>query len=82
MDDPSGAAKHVLNTLKEDGTLMIVEPFANDNVEQNLNPIRRVFYAASTLVCVPAASVKENGPALGAQAGQAKLHSNEFFANS
>jgi SAM-dependent methyltransferase len=74
MGDPSGAAKHVLDTLKEDGTLMIVEPFANDNVEQNLNPIGRVFYAASTLVCVPA-SLKENGPALGAQAGQSKLES-------
>jgi ubiquinone/menaquinone biosynthesis C-methylase UbiE len=74
MGNPSGAAKHALETLKDDGTLMIVEPFANDNVEQNLNPIGRVFYAASTMVCVPA-SLKENGPALGAQAGQSRLES-------
>lgn len=51
---------------------MVVEPFANDKPEQNLNPIGRIMYAASTLVCVPA-SLKEDGPALGAQAGQSKL---------
>ena len=51
---------------------MIVEPFAHDRLEDNLNPIGRVFYAASTMVCVPA-SLKENGPALGAQAGEAKI---------
>jgi 2-polyprenyl-3-methyl-5-hydroxy-6-metoxy-1,4-benzoquinol methylase len=72
MGDPSGASKHALETLKDDGTLMVVEPFANDKPEQNLNPIGRIMYAASTLVCVPA-SLKEDGPALGAQAGQSKL---------
>ena len=62
MGDPSGAASHVLHTLKPDGTWMIVEPFANDKVEDNLNPIGRMFYAASSLVCVPA-SLAYNGPA-------------------
>ncbi len=73
MGNPAGAAAHVLRTLKKkNGTWMIVEPFANDRVEDNLNPVGRVFYSASTLVCVPA-SLNENGPGLGAQAGEAKL---------
>src|SRR5918995_4924723 len=72
MGDPSGAASHVLQTLKPDGTWMIVEPFANDKVEDNLNPIGRMFYAASSLVCVPA-SLSHNGPALGAQAGERRI---------
>jgi len=72
MGNPSGAAKHVLQSLKKkNGTWMLVEPFANDKVEDNLNPLGRVFYSASTLVCVPA-SLNENGPALGAQAGEAR----------
>jgi SAM-dependent methyltransferase len=72
MGDPVGAAKHVKKTLAQNGTWMIVEPFANDRVEDNLNPVGRVFYAASTMVCVPA-SLASNGPALGAQAGEARL---------
>lgn len=73
MGDPAGAAKHVLQTLKKkDGTWMLVEPFANDKVEDNLNPLGRVFYAASTMICVPA-SLNENGPALGAQAGEERI---------
>jgi SAM-dependent methyltransferase len=73
MGNPSAAAKHVLQTLKnKDGTWMLVEPFANDKVEDNLNPIGRVFYAASTMICVPA-SLNENGPALGAQAGEERI---------
>ncbi|TKB72168.1 MAG: class I SAM-dependent methyltransferase [Nitrospira sp.] len=72
MGDPVGAAKHVLKTLAPNGTWMIVEPFANDRVEDNLNPVGRVFYAASTMICVPA-SLAYNGPALGAQAGEARL---------
>ncbi len=73
MGNPLGAAKHVRDTLKKNnGTLMIVEPFSHDKIEENLNPVGRVFYAASTMVCVPA-SLKENGPALGAQAGEARL---------
>jgi SAM-dependent methyltransferase len=73
MGNPTGAAKHVLQTLKKkDGTWMLVEPFANDKVEDNLNPLGRVFYAASTMICVPA-SLNENGPALGAQAGEVRI---------
>jgi 2-polyprenyl-3-methyl-5-hydroxy-6-metoxy-1,4-benzoquinol methylase len=72
MGDPVGAARHVRETLAADGTWMIVEPFAGDKVEENLNPVGRVFYAASTMICVPA-SLAEQGPALGAQAGEARL---------
>jgi SAM-dependent methyltransferase len=73
MEDPEGAAAHALSTLKKpDGTVMIVEPFANDKLEDNLNPVGRLFYAASTMVCVPA-SLSQNGPALGAQAGEAGI---------
>ena len=72
MGDPVGAGKHVKKTLAQNGTWMIVEPFANDRVEDNLNPVGRVFYAASTMICVPA-SLAYNGPALGAQAGEAWL---------
>jgi SAM-dependent methyltransferase len=70
MEDPQGAAAHALRTLKKpDGTVMIVEPFANDKLEDNLNPIGRMNYAASTMICIPA-SLSQNGPALGAQAGE------------
>jgi 2-polyprenyl-3-methyl-5-hydroxy-6-metoxy-1,4-benzoquinol methylase len=72
VGDPVGAAKHVKKTLAQNGTWMIVEPFANDRVEDNLNPVDRVFYAASTTICVPA-SLAYNGLALGAQAGEARL---------
>lgn len=72
MGDPVGAARHVKETLKKDGTWMIVEPFAGDHVHDNLNPVGRVFYAASTCICVPA-SLASNGPALGAQAGEGRL---------
>jgi SAM-dependent methyltransferase len=73
MGNPSAAAQHVLQTLKnKNGTWMLVEPFANDKVGDNLNPLGRVFYGASTVVCVPA-SLNENGPALGAQAGEEKI---------
>jgi SAM-dependent methyltransferase len=72
MGDPVGAAKHVKETLAPDGTWMIVEPFAGDRVEENLNPVGRIFYAASTMICVPA-SLASKGPALGAQAGEAGL---------
>ena len=72
MGDPVGAAKHVKKTLAKNGTWMIVEPFANDRMEENLNPVGRVYYTASTMICVPA-SLAYNGPALGAQAGEARL---------
>ena len=73
MGDPRGAAAHVHSTLKSDGTWMIVEPFAGDAVENNLNPVGRIFYSASTLLCVPASLSQEVGAALGAQAGEAKI---------
>ena len=73
MGDPAGAAAHVRQTLADDGTWMIVEPFANDRVEENLNPVGRVFYSASTLICTPASLSQEVGAALGAQAGEARL---------
>jgi SAM-dependent methyltransferase len=73
MGDPVGAAAHVLDTLESDGTWMIVEPFANDRVEENLNPVGRVFYGASTVICTPASLAQDVGLALGAQAGEARL---------
>jgi SAM-dependent methyltransferase len=73
MGDPVGAAAHVRQTLSDDGTWMIVEPFAGDRLEDNLNPVGRVFYGASTLVCTPASRDQEVGLALGAQAGEARL---------
>ena len=73
MGDPVGAAKHVLKTLDPDGTWMIVEPYAGDRLEDNLNPVGRVFYGASTLVCTPASRDQEVGLALGAQAGEGRL---------
>ena len=73
MGDPAGASAHVLKALRPDGTWMVVEPFANDRVEDNLNPVGRVFYSASTLICTPCSKAQEVGLALGAQAGEAKL---------
>jgi 2-polyprenyl-3-methyl-5-hydroxy-6-metoxy-1,4-benzoquinol methylase len=73
MGDPSGAAAHVRESLAADGTWMIVEPFANDQVKDNLNPIGRAFYSVSTLVCTPASLSQEVGLALGAQAGEARM---------
>ena len=73
MGDPSGAAAHVRSQLAADGTWMIVEPYASDTVEENLNPVGRIFYTASTFVCTPASRAQEVGACLGAQAGPAKL---------
>lgn len=73
MGDPVGAAKHVRTSLKRDGTWLIVEPAASDRIEDNLNPVGRVYYAASTLVCTPASRAQEVGLALGAQAGESRL---------
>ena len=73
MGDPVGAAQHVRETLDDAGTWMIVEPYANDHVEQNLNPVGRIFYGASTVICTPASLAQEVGLALGAQAGEAQL---------
>jgi SAM-dependent methyltransferase len=73
MGDPVGVAAHVRSTLKPDGTWMVVEPFAGDRMADNLNPIGRVFYSASTQICVPASLSQEVGLALGTQAGEKKL---------
>jgi 2-polyprenyl-3-methyl-5-hydroxy-6-metoxy-1,4-benzoquinol methylase len=73
MGDPVGAAAHVLRSLAPGGTWMIVEPFAGDRVEDNLNPVGRIYYGASTLICTPASLSQEVGCALGAQAGEARM---------
>jgi SAM-dependent methyltransferase len=73
MGDPVGALKHVREALAPDGTCMLVEPFANDRLEDNLNPVGRVYYAASTMICTPASLDQEVGLALGAQAGEGRL---------
>ena len=73
MGDPVGAAAHVYCSLKPDGSWMIVEPMAADSLEENLNPVSRLYYAASTMICVPTSLSQEVGTALGAQAGEAKL---------
>ncbi|HSV08208.1 MAG TPA: methyltransferase domain-containing protein [Candidatus Binatus sp.] len=73
MGDPVGAARHVRKSLASDGTWLLVEPFANDDVEANLNPVGRLFYSVSTLVCTPASLSQEVGLALGAQAGERRL---------
>src|SRR5579862_6737518 len=73
MGDPVGAARHVRSTLSPDGAWMIVEPFANDRTEDNLNPIGRALYSASTLLCTPASLSQEVGLALGAQSGEARM---------
>jgi hypothetical protein len=73
MGDPVGAATHVLQSLQRDGSWMIVEPFANDRLEDNLNPVGRVFYLASTFICTPASRAQEVGLCLGAQAGEARM---------
>lgn len=73
MGDPVGAARHVSSALAPGGTWMIVEPFAGDRVEDNLNPVGRVFYSASTVICTPASRAQEVGMALGAQAGEKRM---------
>ena len=73
MGDPEGAARHVLQTLDSTGAWIIVEPFANDKLEDNLNPIGRVYYAASTMLCTPSSLSQEVGLGLGAQAGEGRL---------
>ena len=72
MGDPAGAARHARQALKPDGHCLLVEPFAGDKVEENLNPVGRVYYGASSQICVPV-SLARHGPALGAQAGEARL---------
>ena len=73
MGDPIGAATHVRKSLAKDGTWMIVEPFANDQLKDNLNPVGRVFYSFSTLLCTPCSRSQEVGMCLGAQAGETRI---------
>jgi SAM-dependent methyltransferase len=73
MGDPVGAAAHVRESLAPDGTWMIVEPFANDQLKDNLNPVGRVYYSFSTLLCTPCSRSQEVGLCLGAQAGEARI---------
>jgi 2-polyprenyl-3-methyl-5-hydroxy-6-metoxy-1,4-benzoquinol methylase len=73
MGDPAGAASHVRQSLAKDGAWMIVEPIAGDKLQDNLNPIGRMYYAASTMICTPASRAQEVGLALGAQAGEKRL---------
>ena len=69
------ASRHVLKTLAPNGTWMIVEPYAGDRIEENLNPIGRAYYAASTLLCTPCSLSQDGRMGLGAQAGEARLRS-------
>jgi hypothetical protein len=75
MGDPVGTSRHVRQTLKSDGSWMVVEPAAGDRLEDNLNPVSRMFYAGSTMICIPTSLDQPVGTALGAQAGFAKLSS-------
>jgi ubiquinone/menaquinone biosynthesis C-methylase UbiE len=73
MGDPVGAATHVRNSLNKDGTWMIVEPFANDELKDNLNPVGRVYYSFSTLLCTPCSRSQEVALCLGAQSGEKRI---------
>jgi len=73
MGDPVGALKHVRETMADDGTCMLVEPFSGDSLKDNLNPVGRIYYAASTVICTPASLSQEVALGLGAQAGEARL---------
>jgi hypothetical protein len=73
MGDPAGAAAHIRKSLKPDGTWMIVEPIAGNALQDNLNPVGRLYYAASTMICLPTSLSQEVAAGLGAQAGEARL---------
>lgn len=73
MGDPVGAASHVKQSLQPDGTFMVVEPFAGDSLAENINPVGRVYYGFSTMICTPGSLSQEVGLALGAQAGERRL---------
>jgi SAM-dependent methyltransferase len=73
MPDPLGAARHIREALKADGTLLLVEPFANDTLEDNMTPVGRLYYGASIVICCPHSMTEEPRAALGAQAGEARL---------
>ena len=73
MGDPDGAARHVRDAIADDGTWLVVEPKAGDRVEDNLNPVGRVYYGFSTLLCTPASLSQPVGAAIGTQAGPARI---------
>jgi SAM-dependent methyltransferase len=73
MGDPAGASAHVHSSLAADGAWLIVEPFAGDRLEDNINPIGRVFYSASAFICTPASRAQKGARCLGAQAGEARI---------
>jgi SAM-dependent methyltransferase len=73
MGDPESAAGHIRKALKPDGTWMVVEPLAGDSLEENMNPVGRIYYCASTMICVPTSLAQETGLALGAQAGESRM---------
>jgi len=73
MGDPVGAAAHARESLESDGAWMVVEPLAGNSLEENLNPVGRVYYGFSTMVCTPTSRSQEVGLALGAQAGERRL---------
>jgi SAM-dependent methyltransferase len=73
MGDPGAACRHIRAALEPDGTLLIVDPLAGDRLEDNLTPLGRAYYAASTLNCVPTSLSQPGALALGAQAGEARL---------
>ena len=73
MGDPAGAMRTIKKALKPGGAVMIVEPMAGDSLPENLNPVGRLYYSASTMVCVPTSLAQETRAALGAQAGEKRL---------
>ena len=80
MGDPVGAARHARQTLAPHGTVLLVEPFAADRLEDNANPIGRLFYAASTFICTPNSLSQKGALGLGAQAGEQRLR--DVFAEA
>ena len=80
MGDPEGALRHARSAIADDGTILLVEPFAGDRVEENLNPVGRAFYGFSTVICTMASKAQEVGLALGAQAGEARWR--EIFSQT
>lgn len=73
MGDPAAAARHIHSALEADGTWLLVEPMAGESLEDNVNPVGRIFYAASTFICTPAAQAQDGGYALGSQVPEATL---------
>jgi SAM-dependent methyltransferase len=73
MGDPAGACAHARDRLAPGGTLMLIEPFADDDISGNLNPVGAAYYGFSTLLCTPSSLSQDIGTALGAQAGEARL---------